>query len=80
MTRNEIIKTIDEFIDGSSGDAWTWDDFVSVRYSNKKVESVRQEIIEIDRLYPATEMGWWCSADGLKALEALSMKLKSETW
>ena len=85
MSRLEIIKLINSFLDGSIND-WAWDDFTSVRQKDSESEAVRQKIFEIELQYPAakrdpiTKLGPWCSDGGIAALEQLSARLKQENW
>lgn len=80
VTRNEIIETIYDFLDGTSNDAWAWSDFLDTQFSDKKIEDVRLEIIQISQSYPATQDGWWCSAEGLEALKVIVKRLESQDW
>lgn len=78
MTRNDIIKVIEDFLQ-DTGEAWAWDDFTSSSKNHQSVEEVRLEILSIERANPALEQGW-CSDSGLKKLDSLVERLKSEEW
>ena len=78
MTRNELIKVIEGFLQ-DTGEAWAWDDFTSSPRHQRKIEEVRLEILSIERENPALERGW-CSDSGLKKLEKLVERLKGEEW
>jgi hypothetical protein len=80
MKRDEIINTVESFVEGTSFDPWEWDDFLSIKIPDQNAESVRLEIAGISKSYPPTQEGWWCSAEGLNELDRLIKRLKSEDW
>ena len=78
MTRLDVIKLIDSFLDGSLRDDYAWDDFVSSRFRDDEIEGIRLKVLEIELQYPAARR--WCSDEGLAALKKFSdsLKLKSK--
>ena len=78
MTRHDLIKIIENFLDDAGG-PWEWDDFTSSPKSIEKIEVVRIEIMSIEKRNPAINEGW-CSEDGLTELGDLLGRLKGEDW
>ena len=79
MTREELSELIDNFISGENLERWAWDDFISVKHKNEKLENVRLEVLNIEREYPPTKSGW-CSEEGITALSNISSRLQQEDW
>jgi hypothetical protein len=50
-TREEVAKTIENFVNGSGG-PWDWDDFISVRIANEELEAIRLECLRTQSEHP----------------------------
>jgi hypothetical protein len=73
--RTEIAAVIRRFLDGSAG-RWEWDDLTSLRLSDPELEGVRLRAAAIADLYPPTEAGHYCSAEGMAELRKLAAHLE----
>lgn len=77
MNRLEAIDLIERFLNGTA-DEWEWDDFMSVRLSDRAVEDVRKVCASLPARFPSTQRGMYCSPEGLKELGAYLKRLKEE--
>lgn len=70
----EIAAMIENFANGTSG-KWDWDDFISVRYSNERIEAARTACLRVAHDFPggATQ---WCNHEGLERLRAIAAQLR----
>jgi hypothetical protein len=73
----EIAATIENFADGMSG-KWDWDAFISVPYSNERIEAARIACLRVGEDFPggATQ---WCNREGLEHLRAIASQLRDST-
>ncbi len=70
-------KYICNFLDGTGG-IYDWDDFISIPFSNSEIEEIRLFCCSTDQLFPPDKKESWCNDDGLKAMRAIQLQLKSE--
>ncbi len=77
MTPTEASDLIRRFVSGNVG-PWEWDDFISVKHKDPRVEAARQEAAETYEVYPATTPNHWCSEAGFQALLAIADGLEAE--
>jgi hypothetical protein len=75
VTREEVAKTIENFIDGS-GRPWDWDDFISVQIANEELEAIRIECLRTQSQYPGGP-NQWCNEEGLEVLRSLAKQIRS---
>ena len=74
--RQECVKVIASFLDGSCGD-YDWDDFISIKSSDSLVQLVKDYCADSDFLYPPDKTGQWCNEQGAQKLEELVQLLKN---
>ena len=72
----EVADLIDRFLRGEVG-PYEWDDFISIRSRDPRIERVRRECLEIPDRYP-TESGY-CNDAGVARLRELASSLRAQT-
>jgi hypothetical protein len=75
-TREEVAKTIEEFINGT-GRQWDWDGFTSIRLDDPELEAIRQKCVALPAEFPPTARGAYCSDAGLQVMRDLAKDLRS---
>jgi len=75
MTRDEVIRTIEQFIDGTTGD-WDWDDFVIVADADPILERARRRCVHVTELFPPEGPHQWCGPKGLDELRQVVHELR----
>ena len=75
LTARKIAEIIEAFISDTGGE-WDWDDFVSVRLKNKKLEEVRKKCAELPQKYPPKEKGQYCCDEGVDILRNIVIELR----
>ena len=75
VTREEVAKTIENFVSGSGG-PWDWDDFISVRIADEELEAIRIECLRTQSEYPGGP-NQWCNERGLEVLRGLAKQIRS---
>ena len=78
LSKAEVETYIRRFLDGSGG-RWDWDDFISVPLDDPILEQVRLTAVQIPDRFPATQVGHYCSAEGLAELRKLADALRDGT-
>lgn len=78
MTEAEVANLIRSFLDGSCG-KWEWDDFVSAPKGDRQIESLRQNILNLQLAYPSDKPNQWSSKEGLEALSSLAQSISLGT-
>ena len=76
MTRAEVAKAIEDFLEGT-GQPWDWDDFTSVRISDSSLESIRQRCAQLDLEFPPEESGQYCGPAGFEVLRGFVRELRA---
>jgi hypothetical protein len=76
MTREEIAKTIEGFVNGT-GSQWDWDDFTSIRLKDPELEAIRERCISIRDEFPPSDPHAYCSEAGLEVMRRLVADLRS---
>jgi len=76
MTRDEVAICIRRFLDGTGGN-WDWDDFISIKLDDPRLDRVRRTCGELPDRYPPTVRGHYCSDEGLGVLRDLLKQLSS---
>jgi hypothetical protein len=74
-TKEEVAKTIENFVNGDSG-AWDWDDFISVQIANEELDAIRIACVRTQSEYPGGPSEW-CNEKGLEALRNLIKQIRS---
>ena len=77
LTKQEVIQVIRQFVNSTAG-PWDWDDCVSVRQSDPKLERIRVRAVAIQVEFPPTELGQYCNEAGLVALRRLANDLADD--
>jgi hypothetical protein len=75
-TREEVVKTLEEFINGT-GRQWDWDGFTSMRLDDPELEAIRQKCVALPAEFPPTTRGAYCSDAGLQVMRDLVRDLRS---
>jgi hypothetical protein len=84
MTYGEVADTLEEFVDGRSGQ-WDWDGYMSATFfTDPYLKEVQQRMINLSDEFPAQKGSGFCSPEGLAVirryvedLRAKASKLKS---
>jgi hypothetical protein len=75
-TSAEVATTIERFIGGTCGSR-DWDNFIcGSRIADRRLEEVRNRCASLPALYPPTERGHYCSAEGLAELRKMAGQLR----
>jgi hypothetical protein len=74
-TREDVCRTIEQFVDGG-GEAWDWDDFTSVPDADPMLEEARRKCVEVSELFPPDESGGWCGPKGREELRRIAHELR----
>ena len=75
-TREDVAKTIEEFINGT-GRQWDWDGFTSIRLDDPELEAIRQRCVAIPDEFPPATKTAYCSDSGLQVMRDLVKTLRS---
>jgi hypothetical protein len=78
MTREEIVNTIEGFVNGT-GSQWDWDDFTSIRLKDPELEAIRQRCVSIPDEFPPADPRAYCSEAGLQDMRRIVADLRSHT-
>jgi hypothetical protein len=76
MTREEVAKTIENFVSGTGG-KWDWDDFTAMRLDDPKLDAVRHKCFSVRDQFPPTGPHQYCSDAGIQALRELVISLRA---
>jgi hypothetical protein len=81
VTREDAAVYIENFLAGL-GRPWDWDDFTSIEPSDRELNEIRRVCADLHELYPPTQAGEYCNADGLAVLKRIVRYLRgqSTTW
>ena len=74
MTRAEVAKCLEDFLEGRGG-RWDWDDFTSIRIKDPGLESIRLRCASLPESYPPKSPGHYCDEEGMAVLRALLANL-----
>jgi len=75
LSDSEIAALIENFANGTSGN-WDWDAFISIQYSNKRIEAARIECLRVAHDFPGGATRW-CNNEGLERLRAVAAQLRT---
>ena len=75
MTREEVAKTIENFVNGTGG-KWDWDDFTAMRLDDPELDAVRHKCFSVRDEFPSTDSQQYCSATGMQVLRDLANTLR----
>ena len=75
MTKEEVAKTIENFVNGSCG-PWDWDDFISVQIANEELEAFRIACLRTQSEYPGGP-NQSCNEEGLEVLRSVAKQIRS---
>ncbi len=76
MTRKEVAKTIEDFVNGTGG-KWDWDDFVSIRLQDSELDAIRQKCVSVRDEFPPSDTRDYCSEAGMQVLRDLLATLRA---
>lgn len=74
LTRSEATAYIRDFLDGTGG-KWDWDDFISAKTDDPRVDRIRRTCAELPNRYPPTRRDHYCSDEGFGVLRDLLTEL-----
>ncbi len=75
MTREEIAKTIEGFVNGTGG-KWDWDDFLAIRLQDAELDEVRKKCFSVRDEFPSSDDRQYCSEAGMQVLRDLAATLR----
>ena len=75
MTREEVAKTIEDFVNGTGG-KWDWDDFISIRLQDAELDEVRKKCFSVRDEFPPSDDRQYCSEAGMQVLRDLAVTLR----
>jgi hypothetical protein len=76
MTREEVAKTIENFVNGTGG-KWDWDDFTAMRLDDPELDAVRHKCFSVRDQFPPIDPHQYCSDAGIQALRELVISLRA---
>ena len=76
MTREEVAKTIEDFVNGTGG-KWDWDDFISIRLQDAELDAVRKKCFSVRDEFPPADDRQYCSEAGMQVLRDLVVTLRA---
>jgi hypothetical protein len=76
LSRAEAAKYIEDFVMGS-GDAWDWDDFISIPLDDPELDKIRVQCATMPDRYPPTRPRQYCNENGTAELRRLAETLKT---
>ena len=71
----EVATYIERSLEGTGGE-WDWDDFTSVPIRDPELEKIRLRCLGLDREFPPTEAGAYCSSEGFAVLREMLEQLR----
>jgi len=69
-TAEEVIREITDFLNRVGG-AHDWDDFISIRIDDERLNAIRIECADLPVRYPAGNCRQYCGDEGLKRLQEI---------
>jgi hypothetical protein len=76
MTRADVAKAIESHLEGASG-PWDWDDFVSVRIGDARLDTIRKRCAQLDREFPPERPRQYCALGGVEVLRGFVRELRA---
>jgi hypothetical protein len=76
LTRAEAADVIESFVEGKGG-SWDWDDFISVRQSDKELEQIRAHCASLPNEFPPQQSGHYCGPQGIEVLKKYVVLLRN---
>jgi hypothetical protein len=77
-TREEVAKTIEEFISGT-GRQWDWDGFTSIRLDDPELEEIRKRCVALPVEFPPSTTKDYCGEAGMQVMRGLVQCLRSKS-
>jgi hypothetical protein len=77
VTAAEVADVIERFLDGSGGDPWAWDDFISIPLKDPDLEAVRRRCASIGDEFPPDTPSAYCSPRGMEVLRSIAARLRN---
>ena len=65
LTSEQVAMTIESFLDGLGG-PWDWDDFISFRIADPRLDEIRERCNGLSEEFPTTERGHYCGPGGVE--------------
>ena len=76
VTADQVAATIENFVEGR-GAAWDWDDFLSLRIADPRLEAIRERCSGLPEEFPPHEPGHYCGGGGVRVMRALVRELRN---
>lgn len=76
MKKEQVVEVLENFVNGK-GEDWDWDDFISVRLKDPKLEEIRRRCLNLDKEFPPVKPGQYCNDGGIKVLLEYITQLKT---
>jgi hypothetical protein len=76
MSDLDVAEVIEGFVDGTLG-PWDWDDFISVRVRDPRLDGVRLRCAMLGATHPAAEESRYCSDEGRAVLREIIASLRA---
>lgn len=76
LTRQEVARILEEFIDGTGG-PHDWDDFMSFPIEDDNLERIRLRCSGLDSKFPPDQKGRFCNEVGLAVIQTYVAELRS---
>lgn len=76
VTADHVAATIENFVEGRGG-AWDWDDFLSSRIADLRLEAIRQRCSGLSEEFPPQAPGHYCGGDGVEVMRAFVRELRN---
>ena len=76
MKYNDIADLLRRFV-GGDVDPYEFDDFISSRKKDDRLEAYRQELLDLPDSYPPDESGGYCNANGTNRILDIANELET---
>lgn len=77
MTKEEVLDELVMFLSHRGG-AHDWDDFISIKQNDPRLDQIRSICAELQGVFPAEKPGRYCGERGFAVIRLLSEELKAE--
>ena len=78
-TAEEVANTIEGFVNGSSGNQWAWDGFISIRLDDPELEAIRQKVVSLPAEFPPENPRDYCSEAGMEKMRQIVQDLRARS-
>jgi hypothetical protein len=75
MNQKQIADLIERFLKGKV-DEWEWDDFISIRLRDPRLDAIRARCANLPKEFPPNQPGEYCAKVGKDVLKQLADSLR----